>query len=458
MVPPASRSGSAPPPTPRGVDLPARFLEAWHALNCPPEWRRVLVAVSGGQDSLALLLLLHETRAAHRLELVVAHVDHGIHPDSGTIARRVVDVAGAIGVPVVVGRLALGPGTSETRAREARHAWLEARRLVESADGIAYAHHADDQAETILLRVLAGTGPAGLAGMAPRAHARLRPLLGFRKVELSDWLATRTLTGWEDPANSDPAHERSWLRHHVLPLLEARSPAVGDRLLRLGRQAADNRRAWAAALEALPGLDLQQGNRRISVAALPLVSYDSALAMAVIQAVARRVGCVLGTARTTRVSELLRRGQSGRTIELGAGWSAELAFGRLAFFQVRSAPAPILLSGASGHVEWGAWRVSWAHRPAPAVQPRDGWVGWFIGEGAVLRGPQAGDQLAPLGGIGHRAVVRLLQDARVERSRRAEWPLIEVDGELVWVAGVCRSRHQLPGAGGKALRIEVSGE
>ncbi len=440
-----------------GRDLPARFLEAWADLDAPAAWRRLLLAVSGGTDSLALLHLLHETRTAHRLELVVAHADHGIHPDSALVARRVFEAGSALGLPVVVGRLELGPGTSETRAREARHEWLRRARAAEGADAVAFAHHRDDQVETILMRVLAGSGPAGLAGMRPRQGDSIRPLLGFSRAELSAYLAARGVAGWDDPANLDPAHDRSWLRTVVLPLLADRSPGVPERILRVGRQAEGDRRAWSAVLDTLPGLDVRSGAGRISVAALPLATYDSALAVALIQAVARRVGCVLGAGRAGRVLELMRRGQSGRTVELGGGWNAELAFGRLAFFRVRSAPSPILLAGASGQVEWGGWRVSWSRGPALALHRRDGWVGWFIGQGAILRPPRVGDRLAPLGGTGHRAVARLLQDARIERSRRSAWPLVELGGEVAWIAGVCRGRAHLPGEGDDALRIEVSG-
>ena len=440
-----------------GRDLPARFLESWTELGCPSSWRRLLVAVSGGTDSLALLYLLHETLAVHRLELVVAHADHGIHPESGAVARRVVEAASALRLPVAVGRLELGPGTSETRAREARHEWLRLTRAAQGADAVVLAHHRDDQAETILLRVLAGSGPAGLAGMQPRQGTRVRPLLGFSKAELAAYLAARGIEGWDDPANADPAHDRSWLRTVVLPLLRGRSADIDDRLLRVGQQAANDRRAWSEVLDTLPGLDVQEAAERISVAGLPLATYDSALATAVVQAVARRAGCVLGIRRAGRVLDLLRRGRSGQTVELGAGWCAELAFGRLVFYQARSASIPVYLTGAIGQAEWGGWRVSWTRGPAPATQRRDGWVGWFIGEGAVLRGPQAGDRLAPLRGVGHRAVLRLLQDARIERSRRATWPLLELEGEVAWIAGVCRGQGQLPDAGDDALRIEVSG-
>lgn len=444
------------PPNLAPADLLERFREAWLALDCPPTWRRLVVAVSGGPDSLALLHLLHATRELHRLELVVAHADHGIQPRSGEVAGLVVAAADALTLPTIVGRLGLGAGTTETDARVARQRWLEQIRRAEHADAIAFAHHRDDQVETILMRALAGSGPAGLAGMAPRQGRRLRPLLGFRKEELVRWLAGMGLAGWEDPANADAGHLRSWLRSEVLPALVIRLPEVEPALLRLGRQAAVDREAWDAVLERLPGLDLQEDGRRLSVAALPLATYDSALATSCLQAAARRAGCVLGPRRAERVLRLMRRGRSGAWIELGAGWRAENAFGRLAFFRASPPPGPAAVAGPNGEFAWGSWRISWSRAPAPPRPRRDGWVGWFIGEEAVVRAPREGDRLVPLGGTGRRAVRALLQEARVERSRRDAWPLVEVGGRAAWVAGVCRGAAALPAPGQDALRIEVS--
>jgi tRNA(Ile)-lysidine synthase len=406
---------------------------------------------------MALLHLLYETRAAHRLELVVAHADHGIHPDSADIAERVLRAATVLGLPAFLGRLGLGAAASETRARIARHAWLEQTRRTEGADAIAFAHHQDDQVETILLRMLGGSGPAGLAGMSPRQGRRLRPLLGFRKAELVAWLELRGIAGWVDPANSDPVHDRSWVRSVVLPLLAEREPSVGERLLRVGRQAAADRRAWDVMLDTLPGLEAKGSRDRFSIAALPLATYDSALATALLQAAARRIGCVLGGRRAERLVGMTRRGRSGAVMELGGDWRAELAFGRVCFYRVLPAPAPIPLRGVRGDVRWGSWSVSWTRAPTPTPARRDGWVGWFIGEGAVVRGPEAGDRLTPVGGLGDRAVARLLQEARVERSRRPGWPLVEVDGSIVWLVGICRGGGAVPRAGEDALRIEVSG-
>ena len=438
-------------------DCVARFREAWSALECPPGWRRIIVAVSGGPDSVALLHLLHASRDTHRLELVVAHVDHGIHPDSAQVARQVASTAEHLGLPMVLARLGLGAGATETHARAARYAWLEEARAAQGADAMALAHHQGDQVETVLMRVLAGSGPAGLAGMAPRHGRKLRPLLGFTKHELLQWIAARGIEVWVDPANSDPAHHRSWVRGELLPLLRAEAPGVDDRLLRLREQAAAQRTAWDQALARIPGLDVQSSSRRISVAALPLVTYDSALAGTLLQAAARRIGCVLSLRRAEALLAAARRGRSGVLVELGAGWCGELAFGRICIFRVESPEAPLLLSGQTGSARWGSWDISWSRGPAAATERRDGWACWFIGEGARIRSPEPGDRMTPLGGTGRRPVTRILQDARVARSRRAGWPLLEVEGRVVWVAGVSRSGDALPGEGDEALRIEVSG-
>jgi tRNA(Ile)-lysidine synthetase-like protein len=449
QTPPVSWS---PPPG----ELGRRFVQAWQALEAPSTWRRVLVAVSGGPDSLALLHLLHDTRHAHRLDILVGHADHGIHPDSAAVAQRVVHAATALGWPVVVGRLALGPGASETTARTARHGWLERTRRGEGAEAIVLAHHRDDQIETVLLRALEGSGPAGLAGMRPRQGRLLRPLLEFGRPELGEYLAARGVVAWSDPANEDPAHRRSWIRARVLPLLQEGAPDVGERLLRLAEQAAGNRRGWEAALEVIPGLDLRPESGRISVAALSLAGYDSDLAVALLQAVARRAGFVLGPRRAERVLKLLKAGRSGRVLELGADVRAEVAFGRLSFYRSTAEPSQLVIASEAGAARWGAWRVRWSREASPSPDRRDGWVAWFIGQEAVLRGPAPGDRLLPLGGTGRRLVGRCLQDARVERSRRGGWPLVEVDGALQWIAGVCRGAGALPAAGVDALRIEVS--
>jgi tRNA(Ile)-lysidine synthase len=141
------------------MELLARVSDHLRSLGLPPG--RVLVAVSGGPDSVALLDLLCRTRNVHELEPVVGHVDHGIHPDSAAVARQVTALAAELGLPCHLEAVALGSAAGETDAREARYRLLFALADRLGIGPVVTAHHADDQLETILLRVLGGSGPAG---------------------------------------------------------------------------------------------------------------------------------------------------------------------------------------------------------------------------------------------------------------------------------------------------------
>jgi len=425
------------------------------ALRLPPA--RALVAVSGGPDSVVLLHLLQATRKLHQLGLVVAHFDHGIHPESAAVAAAVRALAARYGLPYVEGRGALGLAAAETTARSARYAWLEATRFQLGADLVVTAHHADDQVETVLMRALKGSGPAGLAGMASRRGALVRPLLPFRRAALLRYLRAEGLTAWGDPANQDSRHLRAWLRGDVLPFLRARLPGVDDALLRLGRQAARGRAAWNAVIELLPGLDFRLEHDGFSVAAGTLSGYDSALAEFVLMSAARRAGCRLGPTRAAAVLRLTGRGVSGTRLPLGQGWVAELAFGRLLVTRgetdtsVPSWP----LQGAEGEGVWGHWRVRWSRERAPERQERAALAAWFAPAPLVIRTWSAGERIRPLGGTGRRLLVRCFQDARVPRSRRAGWPVLAGPAGVVWIPGVSRSDALLPEPGTEAVRVDA---
>lgn len=206
-----------------------------HRLLAPGQ--RVLVAVSGGRDSVVLLDVLVRLRAELGLAaLGVAHVDHGLRPDSAADAAWVRDLAAGYDLPFFLRRVRVRTGgeSPEAAARAARyHALWEMGRDFD-ADRIALAHHADDQAETVLLRLLAGAGPAGLAGMRPRRGRFIRPLLGVERAALAAYAAERGLRWREDPTNRDLSIPRNRVRHELLPLLEgAYNPAVRRILCRV---------------------------------------------------------------------------------------------------------------------------------------------------------------------------------------------------------------------------------
>ena len=431
------------------------FTAHLHGLGLAPG--RALVAVSGGPDSMALLDLLARSREAHRLELSVGHVDHGIDTRSAEAASLVQRAAEERGLPFELLRLALGPGATETSAREARLDAFEQLRHRAAAPVILLAHHADDQAETVLMRALRGSGPAGLAGIPARRGALVHALLPFRREELARYVLERGIEVWHDPANADRRHLRSWVRTDLLPHVEARLPGVRGSLLDLAAQARAARDAWDAVLDLLPGLDPRADDGGISVAAPVLAGYDSTLGTVVAGALGRRAGCLVGPRRSARILRLAADAESGRQVPLGGGWIAEIAFGRLRLVPAdEPGAAALAVSGAEGQIDWGRWRITLEPGTAPARHARRAMTAWFP-EGALLvRGPRTGERLAPLGGRGRRLLVRCFQDARVPASRRAGWPVIEAGGAVAWVPGVCRTEAMIPPAGSEALRVHVT--
>ncbi|MGH7522574.1 MAG: tRNA lysidine(34) synthetase TilS [Gemmatimonadales bacterium] len=443
--------------------LPARVLAHMHRHRLLPERGEALVAVSGGADSVALLDLLSQFSSDLGLSLVVAHVDHGIQSDSLTVRQSVAALATRYRLPFESTALCLGPDASETEARRARYAWLREVQQRRGAKYIVTAHHEDDQVETVILRALRGSAPAGLAGIAARGRGGLvRPLLPFTRRELVEYVTARGLRAHDDPANRDPRHLRSWVRATLLPLLNERlGPRLRDDLLALGRHAARDRRAWDRMLEQLPELALETHENSFAVARAVLCGYDNALSVALLRAAARRVGLVLGPNRARRVVELAQR-PSGRRLSLGDGWVAEVAFDRLSIARtaatsVNCALERVCPSGEQGSALFGEFEIRWSAAAAPAQIERVTWTTWLDSAAWEVRAPARGDTLVPLGGIGHRPLRRLFMEAQVPRSARPRYPVVSRGETILWVPGICRSAEGVPAPGTRAVRVDVIG-
>jgi tRNA(Ile)-lysidine synthase len=419
----------------------------------------VLVAVSGGPDSLALLDLLAGLAPARALRLCVVHADHGILKDSGRIAAGVARLAGErYGVEAIVERLELGAGAGETRARAARYRFFRRVQAEREARWLATAHHADDQIETVLLRLLKGSAPAGLAGMpAVGPGGLVRPLLPFRHDELVAQVRSAGLEAFDDPANTDPRHMRSWVRTTLLPVLTQRvGDAAADNLLRVAGHAADEVAAWDAVLDALPTLEVHARQGGFDVARTALDGYDSLLAARLIRAAAHRSGLMLGPAQAARVARFAARADSGKTLDLGEAMLAEIGFDRLLVYRRPPSPAALLLAGEAGEQSFGDFRLTWRTEPAPERLDRGGWTTWIQPGTLEVQQPATGSRLVPLRGTGHRAVSRLLMEERVPRGDRAAWPLVLRDGEPIWIPGVCRANAAIPVPGTNAVRVDVA--
>ncbi|OLB13209.1 MAG: tRNA lysidine(34) synthetase TilS [Gemmatimonadetes bacterium 13_2_20CM_70_9] len=445
-----------------------RFRDHVARLGLFPRPGAALVAVSGGPDSVALLDLMSAVAGELGLRLVVAHADHGIQTDSRLVGQAVRKLAEQYGLPFELGELGLSPGATETAARHARYAWLRSARRRHAARYVVLAHHRDDQLETILMRVLRGSAPAGLAAMAPvNPGGLVRPLLLFSKADLARHAATRGLASHDDPANVDPRHLRSWVRTTLLPLLVDR---LGERVrgdvLGMGRAAALERRAWDRLLERLPDFELRIVRRGFEVAREGLARYDDAVSLALVRAAARRAGLVLGIRAARQLVELARR-PSGRRLPLGRGWGAEVAFERLRVTrEIGCAAEQVVATGQRGSAVFGDFQVAWSPGAAPARLERSDWTTWIAGgergaggaggAGWEVRRPRRGDRLIPLGGVGQRPLRRLLMEARVPRSDRATYPVVARGETILWVPGICRSADDLPQPGTSAVRLDVT--
>ncbi len=177
----------------------------------------VVVGCSGGPDSLALLALAVDAG----LEPIAVYVDHGIREAGAHEAEVVADAASRLGAGFDTRHVTVELGANlEARARSARYDALEDARAAHRATAVMVGHTADDQAETVLLNLLRGSGAAGLAGMPSRRGHVVRPLLGVRRADLQEVCRKRALVPVSDPSNQDLAFRRNWIRHEVLPLLE----------------------------------------------------------------------------------------------------------------------------------------------------------------------------------------------------------------------------------------------
>ncbi len=378
---------------------------------------RLLVAVSGGPDSTALLHALHHLSLRLRVELRAATVDHGLRPESAAEASLVAQRCRALGVPcdvlTVDVKAARGPHVSlQEAARNVRLQALEESASLHGCARVALAHTADDQAETVLFRILRGTGLAGLAGIPYQRGIFIRPLLDVRRAAILAYLGKRRVPFIEDPSNRNRHFARVRIRHDVLPALAHENPKVVEALLALAQQA-----------RALQPADLEP-------AALPKLPPRTA-------ALVRR---------------LAAEGRGTRRISVPQG-EVVVSYGKVAL-RARGAAAvsapvglatPIAGPGIHrppGHEQGPALEIS-ESRQAPA-------------EGATfdlaqlrfplqLRTRRPGDRMRPRGGRGSRKLSDLLVDAKIPREQRAHLPVLtDAQGSVLFVAGLRPSEIARP--------------
>jgi len=415
----------------------------------------VLVAVSGGPDSVALLDVLCSLRASLALALSVAHVHHGLRPEADAEAEAVERLCARLGVacrvePVTVRRAPPWDGL-EAESRRARHAALARAAAAVGAARIATGHTADDQAETVLMRLLQGAGPRGLGGIAPVRGALISPLIETRRADVVAHLDARGLTAAEDASNRDPRFLRSRIRHDLLPfMVELTGGSVVEAL---GRSAAAAR-AVVGDLAARARADLERAATRdaagFTLEVGPLEAQPLELAAETI----RQAAALLGETRPLRgpAQRALRRllGEAPRRRAVRLGRLVVERSGRRLRVGPPALPAVATRAWAAPDVlempEIGQRLTARVFTRGPDyVVPRDPARAAFDADllplALTVRARRPGDVFAPFGAAGLRRLKSFLIDAGVPRWQRPRTPLVEAGGDIVWVAGVRRGRR-----------------
>ncbi len=438
-----------------------RFLDNLRTLGVGDD-ARVLVALSGGADSVALLHLLRFAAMDGGRAIFAAHLDHAMRPESASDAAWVAGLCRAWGVPLITARAEGGLRTEE-EARDARYAFLRQAREEVRAEWIATAHHADDQAETVLFRVLRGTGIAGLAGIPAVDAARglVRPLLPFTRAQLRQYAKKHGLRWREDASNAGLDPVRNRIRRQILPLIERTvAPGAGAALARLARTAAEDEAAWNVVLEReMEGLAREEDGALVLVRER-LAGYDSTVAARLLRALLRRLGVVPDRDGTRSALRFIGTAPSGRELTLAGGIRIRTEFGEA---RIERSPlavppdAPLALQAPRGE---GRCRIGGRERIVswrPAGEPAaDGAERFAVSDEhwpLLVRGWLPGDRVRTHAGT--RTLKRLFNDRRVPRSARARVPVLaDARGRVLWVAGVARGAPP-PGAGEPGVSVEI---
>ena len=437
-----------------------------HSLTTPSS--RVAVAFSGGPDSTALLFALRDLHQTGDLHLTgVVHLNHQLRPEAEADEAHCAQVAADLGLPFVTERVDVRAVARQTHrsiedaAHQVRHAFFERAAASLAVDAVALGHTMDDQAETVLLRLIRGAGTRGLAAMRPRRGLVIRPLLGSTRGSVQAFLHERGISALHDASNDDRSIPRNRIRAELLPLLSARfNPRIVQTLALEADLAREDETyfapivsAWTAAHVARPEPGVIRLNRD-ALAALP-----TAVAWRVLHGVMREAagGRPVSKIHVGLAWEVVMDRAPGwdgphhRLERVGAdvvlttrpagstGRPQRIAGPRVpAFCRALPVPGEVELAEAGYTVSAEVAELD-GHPPTPnrwmAIVPKD-----RLGAGVVVRNRRAGDRLR-VSDVGHRKLQDLLVDRKVPRDMRDRVPIVtDQTGRIVWVAGVALDR------------------
>lgn len=434
-----------------------------------PPGAAVLVAASGGPDSTALLYCLDALAKGERWRIGVAHLDHGLRPESADDAAFVRRQATSLGLPFLAARVEVRSlPTSEGRsledaARVARRSFLARAAKDFDAGAVALGHNLDDQAETVLLNLTRGTGTLGLAGMPPAAGIFVRPLLGRSREEILAYLDDLGVPWREDPTNRDTTFVRNWFRLEVLPALEARMPGAAAAFAALAAAA----RADEAALERrtatlLSRLVVAASGREVRLdAAFPAALPAELRGRAVRRVFRELVGSTDGLSRRHVEDALSLR--EGGAVCLPSGVVARRD-GKGATFR-RAESGPMLgvweaVLAVPGNTQVLPAGVAIAAKLAPAPARLRGlgleevWLDErYAAARMLVRSWREGDYIRPVGLGGRKKLQDIFVDSKVPREERSRWPVVCEGSNVLWVPALALAEGAAAAPGTPAVHL-----
>jgi tRNA(Ile)-lysidine synthase len=436
---------------------------------------RVVVAVSGGPDSVCLLDALCRIRDVMPMELFVAHMSHGLRPDEDQQETEFVSrLAASCGLACKVGsvnHLHLGDPSLENRAREFRYRFLEEVRHTFSAQKIALGHTLTDQAETFVMRLLRGSGPLGMGAIPPRRDDRfIRPLIGLSREQVLAYLERRGHDFMEDSSNNDARFLRNRVRKTLFPVLKSFQPKVVEilghtaDLLRedeawLGQQARD----WVT------GASLPADEGEVRLPASAVAELPPALMNRVIRyAISLVKGTLWGISsrHVAFVRELAMGRKASAMANLPEGVTTRRLYGQLIFSRAREKEPDRFCYRVEGPGTYRLARLGCVFRfqervgPLRLVTPSSANTAYFDAEKIhyplMIRNVRPGDRFVPHGMAGRKKLKDFFIDRKIPRQMRGRVPLL-VQGEVVlWVCGYrTDDRFRVHSEAGRILRVDL---
>lgn len=388
----------------------------------------VVVAVSGGRDSMVLLEAF--ARVGPSLVASVATFDHGTGPAATRAAALVRGRARALGLPMRSG-VSATPASSEAEWRAQRIEFLTA--VASELDArIVTAHTLDDHVETVLMRALRGAGARGLAGLLASSDVG-RPFVSLSRSTIAACARLWSVPFLDDPTNLSRRHLRNRVRMDLLPALSRARPELPRELLNVSRRAADLRAALEEQIDA--SITIDRHGQALAVSREDLIRFDAQALAFLWPALAARQGVTLDRRGTERLVSFTIQGAPGARIQLSGG--AEAVRHR-DWLLVRRVPGQVEASDVAplehGAV-WGEWRFV-----GGSAGVTDRWSAELNADQPLrIRAWRPGDRMIPEGSSTPRRLKGLFRDAGVDAVRRRRWPVVVAGEEVVWVPGVRRA-------------------